>query len=583
MQMGVRMRTVILILVFIGMYASCAAQRVAIDGGFADWDSLAVLATDPAGDAGSSGVDFTALQVDDDAEWLYVSFDTGVPLLLQGTNDIQLALDTDANPATGTPMSGIGAELFWNFEDKYGGVVLGSISQVWQSDVRLIIAPSMTSTRFELALRRGTVIDGKPLFPSDSIRIHLSDGIGDRLPDAGGGVLYTFRSSGVMPVVERLIRTPEPGAIRLLTWNTLFNGLLDAPRQPAYTRILQALRPDIMCFQECFDVSETEVLAFIQTVFDPPAGRSWHALKGDAGNVLVTHLDVEDSWLLQSAYRESAYLLRTPADEQLLLLNCHFRCCSADDHRQKEADGVIRFLRDAKTPGGTVTVDEGTPIVLVGDLNLVGDYQQYTTLIHGDIVDNTVFGADEAPDWNGAPWTELEPRHPTSLFTFTWDDSESGYCPGKLDYMLYTASVMDITQDMVVDPREMSAGQRMGHGIELTDASTASDHLPRFADLRWKNINTVESTAPATWQVSSVYPQPAQGHITVDIAGGRPVALQFQLHDVLGRRIALPAVEARASSAEGSQRIALPELHPGMYFLQITDGTRIESRPLVIE
>ncbi len=582
-QRKIRVRIALLLLLLAGISAPCFAQRVAIDGLFADWDSLSVLAADPSGDAGSSGVDFTSLQVDDDVEWLYLAFDTGVDLLLQDGNSITLAIDTDADPATGTKIRGIGAEIFWQFGDREGGVQLGGITQVRQNDIRIITAPSMTSSRFEMALRRGTVVDGQPLFPSDSIRLALSDAAGDVLPNTTGGVAYAFRSAGVMPVVERLIRTPDAGSLRLLTWNTLFNGLLQAPRQPAYTRILRALRPDIMCFQECFDVSAAEVLAFIQTVIDPPSGRSWHALKRDAGDILVTHLEVEDSWLLQSEYRESAYLLRTEADERLLLLNCHFRCCAADNHRQREADGVIRFLRDAKTPGGTVTVPEGTPFVLVGDLNLVGDYRQYETLVTGDIVNNAAFGADEAPDWDGGSWAELEARHPSSLFNFTWDDGESSYSPGKLDYILYTASAVDITQDMVVDPREISPGQRLRLGIEINDAAIASDHLPRFADLRWKKADAVEAVAPGAWHIGAVYPQPAHRTVSVEVRADRPLALQYFLHDVLGRRIALSNRGEDTGGNAAPRSLTLPDLHPGVYFLLITDGIRKEYRPIVVE
>jgi endonuclease/exonuclease/phosphatase family metal-dependent hydrolase len=347
--------------------------------------------------------------------------------------------------------------------------------------------------------------------------------------------------------------------------------------------MLRALQPDIMCFQECFDISAADVLTFIQSILQPPAGRSWRALKRDQGDVIVTHLDIEDSWQLQSEYRESAYLLRTPAGQPLLLLNCHFRCCTANDHRQKEADGVIRFLRDAKSPGGTVTVSEGTPIVLVGDLNLVGDYRQYETLITGDILNNAGFGADEAPDWDGGSWTDLEPRHPSSLFNFTWDDSGSNYAPGKLDYMLYTASVLEVTQDMVVDPREISAGQRLRLGIEQGDASAASDHLPRIADLRWKNSSAVEAVAPAAWRIGAIYPQPARRQLKVDVNANRPLELRFFLHDILGRRIALSDAGNSRGIGTFPYEIALPELQPGMYFLGITDGIRSENRPIVVE
>lgn len=567
----------VLLLVIAGCRPS-PAQQVAVDGRFADWDSLSILAADPSGDAGASGVDFTRLQAHDDAAWLYLSFDTGIELLLQGDNGIRLAIDTDNDAATGQSLRGIGAELVWDFAQRQGTVRLGGTEQVRHDDIRLVPAPSMTSTRFELAIRKNSSFNGRPLFPSSTIRFLLTDASGDALPDGDGGVEYTFVSTGIQPGIEYLLRDAAPGSLRVLTWNTLFNGLTDPQRQGAFVRLLRAMKPDVLCFQECFEMAAGEALAVVRSTIDAPAGREWRAIKRDAGNILVTHLEIENSWLLQSEYRESAYLLRTAADETLLLLNAHFRCCDADDHRQREADGVIRFLRDAKLPGGMVTVPEGTPFVLVGDLNLVGRFRQYETLRSGDIENNAGFGPDTPPDWDGGPWTELEPRHPSSLFTFTWDDDGSSYAPGKLDYIFYTASVLEVTQDLVVDPRQISPGQRQRLGLNESDARVASDHLPRFADFRWKQTSAVAATAPVAWNIGDIYPNPAGRLLTLAVTGVAPGLLRLQLSDLLGRNIVLPA----ASYTSGHLRQLLPVLTPGVYMLAVTDGFRRVVRTVMI-
>lgn len=567
----------ILLLVLAGCRPS-PAQQVAVDGRFADWESLSILAADPSGDAGASGVDFTRLQAHDDAAWLYLSFDTGVELLLQDGNGLRLAIDTDNDPATGQSQRGIGAELVWDFAQRQGTVRLGGTVQIRHDDIRLVPAPSMTSTRFELAIRKNSSFNGRPLFPSSTIRLLLTDAAGDVLPDGEGGVEYTFVSTGIQPGSEYLLRDAAPGSLRVLTWNTLFNGLADPQRQAAFVRLLRAMKPDVLCFQECFDMAAGDALSVVRSAIDPPAGREWRALKRDAGNILVTHLEIENSWLLQSEYRESAYLLRTAADETLLLLNAHFRCCDADDHRQREADGVIRFLRDAKLPGGTVTVPEGTPFVMVGDLNLVGRFRQYETLLGGDIENNAGFGPDTPPDWDGGPWTELEPRHPASQFTFTWDDDGSSYAPGKLDYIFYTASVLEVTQDLVVDPRQISPGQRQRLGLNESDARVASDHLPRFADFRWKQTSAAGAAAPASWDIGDIYPNPASRLLTLAVTGTTSGQLRLQLSDLLGRSIVLPA----ARLTGGHLRQPLPILAPGLYLLAVTDGLRHVVRTVVI-
>ena len=45
----------------------------------------------------------------------------------------------------------------------------------------------------------------------------------------------------------------------------------------------------------------------------------------------------------------------------LLVIGNHWRCCTADEDRQNEADSVVGFLRDARTEGGVITLPEGTP------------------------------------------------------------------------------------------------------------------------------------------------------------------------------------------------------------------------------
>lgn len=554
------------------------AQAPAIDGRFAEWDVMPVLATDPANDGGPSGTDFTRLQVHDDATWLYLCFESGIEQLLQDNNGMRLAIDTDDDASTGQAMHGIGAELVWEFAQRRGTVDLGTSVAVRHDDIRFIPAPSMTASRFELAIRRGTTIGGRPLFPAGRIRIVLDDAGGDRLPDGNGGVEYVFQSSGIAPVIEQLLRPAENGSIRLLSWNTLFNGPADPPRQPAYIRLLRAIRPDVLCLQECFDMSATEALDFVRSAIDAPAGRTWRAIKRDAGNIVVTHLDVEGSWQLQAEYRESAFLLRTPAGDRLLLINAHFRCCDADDHRQKEADGIIRFIRDAKLPGGLLTVPDGTPMLLVGDLNLVGDRRQYETLVTGDIANNASFGPDEAPDWDGGAWTEIVPRHPTSAFTYTWDDAGSSYAPATLDYMFFTASVLSVTQDLVVDSRQISAGQRLRLGINAQDAPLASDHLPRFVDIRWKRTSATEATAHASWDIGDIYPNPAMRVLSLPVTGAPSGQPRLRLSDLLGRTVDLPA----ASFSGDLLRQPLPALEPGLYLLAITDGLRRIIRPVLI-
>ncbi len=557
-----------------------AAQPLLVDGLFEDWNARPVLAADAAGDDGGSGVDFTALKITHDDRFLYIRFNTTAEVILQEDNTLRLYIDTDFDASTGQQLQGLGAELQWNFAGRSGTLRIGgSTRSIDHADIGLYPAPTYSSTDFEIALRRDVTFGGQPLYTADSVRVALAviEAGGDRIPDAGGAA-YGTGGEGLPVPPETLIGESPREAVRLLTWNTLQDGLIDEQRQPAFARVLKAVRPDIMCFQECWDASAGQVLLFVRSVIDPPPGRSWRTLKLDQGNVLITHLDIEDSWVLQNNYRETASLLATQAGKKMLLFNCHFRCCSADLERQQEADGVIRFIRDAKSPGGEITLDEGTPIVLTGDLNLVGDRRQIETLLTGDIADNTLYGPDEKPDWDGSDMALCVSRHPRSRIAHTWQNPRSSYAPSILDYILYTGSSMSVTHDMVINTADMSAAQLQQYALESDDCATASDHLPRFADLAWDDEVAVDPVAvPEQLAIDALWPQPARDRLHLRLGSAhRPVAITVT--DLLGRTVLQhPTLSVKQTELD------ITVLRPGTYFLQVSDGQHTTARMFVVE
>lgn len=573
------MRTHIILLLIL-FPAIGFGQSVVIDGRFDDWDTVPVAYADASDDGGSSGVDFGRLWIMHDKERVFLRIETGKDILVQDGNTIRLYIDTDLDAGTGLQVSGIGAELIWNFANRDGQVRLpGNTRTVRHDDVGFVLSPTMTTGNFEIAFSRETEIGGKELFPTERMRVVLRVGEpnGDQLPDIDGGVGYDLSAEG-QPLPEEMI-VPHPSVFtsRLLTFNTLQDGMLDNARKAGIGRIIRATAPDMFCFQECFDATAGQVLQFVRSMIDPPRDRSWRTLKLDQGNVLVTHFDIVDSWVVQSGYRESAYLLRSPEGKQLLLLNCHFRCCGANEQRQEEADGVIAFLRDAKAPGGRITLDEGTPIIITGDLNLVGDRRQYETLITGDIADNTRYGEDAAPGWDGEQLTDYVSRHPQSPFTYTWYDTGSSFAPGRLDYILYTAGNLEINSGMILNTMDMSAELLQRLGVQSGDAA-ASDHFARYAEFTWKDPSSV-AAVPESALVTDVWPQPASGSLFIR-TGTHTRPLRIRLYDLLGRMIH----ERLASPARTSLTITLDltGLFPGAYILRTDDGRETEARTVVV-
>jgi len=143
---------------------------------------------------------------------------------------------------------------------------------------------------------------------------------------------------------------------------------------------------------------------------------------------------------------------------------------------------VIGFLRDAKDPGGVITLPEGTPFVLGGDLNLVGWRQQLDTILTGDIQNEGTYGPDDAPDWDGADFTDPRSRQPDARLSYTWRNDFSSYYPGMLDWILYTDSALDLHNHFILETRGMTAANRAANGLLLYDTPNSSDHAPRVAD-----------------------------------------------------------------------------------------------------
>ncbi|MDZ7774186.1 MAG: hypothetical protein U5L09_00545 [Bacteroidales bacterium] len=59
-------------------------------------------------------------------------------------------------------------------------------------------------------------------------------------------------------------------------------------------------------------------------------GKSWHALKEDGGNVLVSRYPFIDSWRIHPDMRLTAALVDLPDDRfsgDFLAVGAHFRCC----------------------------------------------------------------------------------------------------------------------------------------------------------------------------------------------------------------------------------------------------------------
>lgn len=458
--------------------------RTIHDGFVTEWAAWPTLATDPVGDGNP---DLQQLQASRDETSLSFRLRGGTVFVLQETNTLKMVLDTDFNAATGTPTEGLGAELVWTFGSRSGSYKYGAGTiTIHHDDLGLRTLPTHSSNDYEITLDLDARPDGSHLlFPLDSLRAVFYTPSGDRIPTSGSVTVHLGAGSLPAQNVTALPRTGD-GTLRVAAWNVLFGSIFDTALTASYDRILTVLAPDVISFEEIWDQTAAQLVTRLNQLV--PEQGPWTAVKLDSGNIIAARFPIRNSWMIQPAttYRETAALIDVSAvtGDSLLFIACHLRCCTADAARQDEADGLVQFLHDARNPGGRLTLPAGTPMVLAGDFNLVGDRQQLVTLLTGDIVDNGTYGPDSPPDWDGSPLADLVPLQLSVPEAATWWDNGSAYSPGRLDFMLYTASALEALRGGIVATPTLSADQLTAWDLQAADSWAASDHYPVFADFR---------------------------------------------------------------------------------------------------
>lgn len=449
---------------------------IVIDGRFEDWREVPAALDD--GDDDGLGRIWLA----HDERSLFLRFEVGRVIDLNEPNGLRIYLDTDADRTTGLQVAGVGAELEWRPGDRAGRFRHeGQSVEILHGDIRFFAEPTVTSDEFEVAFARDARPDGvHPLFSGDEIRVMIRDDeTGDRAPELGSDLSYVFRPDGEIQEAAIALERQSPGDLRLATYNVLFDSpWTEDGEDERFGRQLAAVRPDIVCFQEIWNHPPHVVgnLVARWTGMDPVFAT------GHNDCVVVSRFPIVRAFRLSG---NAAVLLNTTEvlGRELLVINVHLPCCEEEQGRQDEADAITAFLRDARHPGGELELAEGTPIVITGDTNLVGLAAPLETLLAGDIADEARFGADCAPDWDGSELTDLISRHTERRLGYTWRSEWGDFWPGRLDYIIYSDSVLRAPHHFVLDTSEMSSEALAAHGLRPED-SRASDHLLFCADFR---------------------------------------------------------------------------------------------------
>ncbi len=553
-----------------------------LDGVTNDWPASVATYTDTDNDGAT--YDFKYFSVTNDEKFLFIKLKITPFIKLLENNQLSLYIDGDNNSSTGFLINGIGAELRFNFGSR-NGFNYYTNSSFSHPAIGFRSLPTVTDTVFEIAVRRQNI---PPSGGNGSIRLFFIDNVtsGDRMPNNGETFAYSIDNTPVEALVPIDIARADTSFLRVLNWNTLEDGLLSTTREQYFRRILQAIKPDVLVFNEMWNSTAAGVQSKLNSMIPLQQG-SWQTVKLDAGNVIASKYPITQSWLVYPGQRITASLIDVPErfGRDILVIACHFKCCGGESNdaiRQREADAVVSFILDAKSPGGNITLPQFTPFVITGDLNFVGDRQQLITLLSGQIINTNLFGNGAPPDWDNTGMEDVIAMQTDKRTAYTWRNDAGTYPPGRLDFQIYSNSVVSLEKQFIVQTEVMPSERLSQYSLLANDSKNASDHFPKVTDISF-NIPTgiLSNTEPAEFELEQNFPNPFNPETVIRFSTLRTERVRLAVFDALGKEVAVLLDELRSA---GSYQVIFnaSELPAGNYFCRMEAGGNIIVRKMTL-
>jgi endonuclease/exonuclease/phosphatase family metal-dependent hydrolase len=289
----------------------------------------------------------------------------------------------------------------------------------------------------------------------------------------------------------------DPADIRVLTYNVATRFITDKTRDAAFARVLTAIRPDIICFQEIGPrTTDDKVAPRLAELL----GGEWAIVKGKTSGVIRNivaarfplSLSRDDTDPPSSTRGVTIGLVDLPDDiypADLYILGVHLQCCEGDDNiasRQRSADAIAAWIGDARQEAGRITLAPATPMLVLGDTNILSPENTEHTLLAGDIFDEETFGPDVKGDWDESDLLDSLPADPYTGDLETWP-SDTTDPTERYDRFILTDSVITVANGFVLNTLNMTVDQLDTAGLQSGDTTNdeTSDHLPVVIDLRF--------------------------------------------------------------------------------------------------
>ncbi len=514
--------------------------QVSTDGAFDEWEHILPAADDPIGDAPPGApVDLGPVAVRDDPRFLHFLVDLGRTVTAQGMlGSVEVVLDADGDAATGGLYGGVeGADLAIVLSRDAGGnggvygagVGIRRIGAEGAGDpegsaaVGLLVAPTHSSSRFEVRVERGAVAGS---VVSGRLQYLHGGEVVDETPLFRHALVTEPGGEPALRDAGDVARTP--GTHRVVVWNVSSRSF--RANRPAFQRVLAGLAPDVVLLDEVYaDVTVEELVRFgegVRTVAEGSRGRrgvsgapdgpgapdawSWWLasgggrqrtavgawgleVRGAAGLSRIDHAaGALERWLGEVGDAPESPGMAPPpelamAEEEgglsatgawvtldgrgVLFVPVDLQSAGYDGSpRDRLRELQARTLKLAVA--GALAERPGAGLVIGGDLNLVGSVRPLDELRRG-------LGT-EGDDLAVARLERLRDR---SLATWrsTWGDDP--FSPGRLDYVLYRGAVLRVQRGFVFDAADMTADALRELGLRGSDTGH-SDHLPLVVDFR---------------------------------------------------------------------------------------------------
>ncbi len=327
------------------------------------------------------------------------------------------------------------------------------------------------------------------------------------------GQFLVSMTTAILGVVAAIAAQPAHGflvkpagaAVRLLSWNVYDSSIVPkegevvdvaAANRPAqFARVLQAVRPDVVCLQE-ITVSVAQSEALVNQILPLADGQTWQA-HAALDTVIVSRFNLgaraggQVEWGERRRGHATA-LINTPATD-LYVICAHFQSRDGPQDealRDQQARLIATTIREAKAGGGAIPLRPRTPFIVLGDFNAIAGATAFVdSIVSGRAAYPAGSGRVEGLDWDRSPLTDAQPRHNGSgSARYTWRNDLDRFSPGILDRILYSDSVLASVNAFVLDTTEMSYDELVRARLRTIDVmrdpqAGIHDHFPLVIDL----------------------------------------------------------------------------------------------------